>query len=159
MPLIIAQAKKSITPSTSAVTAGYPSFSDSNPVQSSSDSSNVIYPPRKKILKSKRIEKLVLNSASEDKHRSTGKETELLPSSSHLDKLHQIECLEKVHYNGIDIEKASSTDSDQTALKRNLDTFLISNTGEANDKDHGLPSSKRLNVQLSELEEGEEDEC
>ena len=160
MPLIIAQAKKLIASSTSAVTAGYPSSADSIATEPLSGSSSiVIYPPRKKLLKKKKIEEGVVRSEFEDKDVNMGEKTQLLPSSSSLENLHHVKCRGKNHDLGIDIEKASPNDSDPSTVKRNLESFLVSDDGEADGKDRNLPSSKRLNVQLSELEEGEEDEC
>ena len=160
MPLITAQAKKLIASSTSTVTAGYPSSVDSIASKPLSGSSSVvIYPPRKKVLKTKKIEKVVVRSEFEDKDVNMGEKTQILPSSSSLENLHHVKCPEKNHDLGIDIEKASPNECGPSTVKRNLESFFVSNNGRADGTDHNLPSSKRLNVQLSELEEGEEDEC
>ena len=184
MPLMIAQAKQTSTSSKSKSnsksnssldltveekTLIENSYNPSSPTPSSSSSSlssssysfpssfvssTVIYPAKRKVLKTKKNEKLPLQNESEGKD----KEPLFLPSSSSssvIDNLPQVDVHGRMDGDSHQNRGTAHGGKESETLKRNLEIFLESDKGQG----QGLPSNKRCGTQLSELEEGEEGEC
>lgn len=184
MPLMIAQAKQTSTSSSSKSksksnssldltveekTLIENSYNPSSPTPSSSSSSlssssysfpssfvssTVIYPAKKKVLKTKKNEKFPLQNESEGKD----KEPLFLPSSSSssvIDNLPQVDVHGRMDGDSHQNRGTAHGGKESETFKRNLEIFLESDKGQG----QGLPSNKRCGTQLSELEEGEEGEC
>ena len=180
MPLMIAQAKQTSTSSKSKSNSSLDltveektlienSYNPSSPTPSSSSSSlssssysfpssfvssTVIYPAKKKVLKTKKNEKFPLQNESEGKD----KEPLFLPSSSSssvIDNLPQVDVHGRMDGDSHQNRGTAHGGKESETLKRNLEIFLESDKGQG----QGLPSNKRCGTQLSELEEGEEGEC
>ena len=184
MPLMIAQAKQTSTSSKSKSNSNSNSsldltveektliensYNPSSPTPSSSSSSlssssysfpssfvssTVIYPAKKKVLKTKKNEKFPLQNESEGKD----KEPLFLPSSSSssvIDNLPQVDVHGRMDGDSHQNRGTAHGGKESETLKRNLEIFLESDKGQG----QGLPSNKRCGTQLSELEEGEEGEC